>query len=468
MKRYVLFLALVLSVCASIRAQTTQSSTQPAPDVRSFELNPVAPPTPALKYQLLFDSSDRYPGNAAIVYMQAILFLRADTPEKAEKALDAYEAKDLKTFNSLADSLDLPSLFEELDVAGRRETCDWDPPMRERGSLTLLPQLQHLAHGITNTMKVRALRQMEQGKLDDALATLRLGYEASDKVGREPILVSALVSNAMTTRLNDVLARLMTHPSSPNLYWALSTFPPRRSILRRAWDQEYGWLYMCSPNLNKARLGQELSADQWRRILIDDMVPFYQTYENYRPTGVRPHPHPINDAPPQTLRAAQQLYAQTHHISPEQAATVDRAIVLGSYYLREYQALADEVGKLRGLPYPEVIARSRELTSKLAQARKEQASNPLLELVENLQRAVSTFARSDRQLAALTAVEAIRSYAAANGGALPKRLEDVTETPVPENPATGRPFEYRVENETATLSDTQSDVPMTYTIGIRR
>jgi hypothetical protein len=32
---------------------------------------------------------------------------------------------------------------------------------------------------------------MEHGKLDEAIDTLRLGYEMSDKVGREPTLVSA-------------------------------------------------------------------------------------------------------------------------------------------------------------------------------------------------------------------------------------------------------------------------------------
>jgi hypothetical protein len=77
-------------------------------------------------------------------------------------------------------------------------------------------------------------------------------------------------------------------------------------------------------------------------------------------------------------------------------------------------------------------------------------------------------ARTDRQTAALAAVEAIRSYAAANGGALPKSLDDVKETPVPENPATGKPFEYRVENDVATLSDTKSESPLTYTIKIRK
>jgi hypothetical protein len=51
---------------------------------------------------------------------------------------------------------------------------------------------------------------------------------------------------------------------------------------------------------------------------------------------------------------------------------------------------------------------------------------------------------------------------------LPKSLDDVTETPVPENPATGKPFEYGVEGDVATLSDTKSEASLTYTIKIRK
>ncbi len=68
----------------------------------------------------------------------------------------------------------------------------------------------------------------------------------------------------------------------------------------------------------------------------------------------------------------------------------------------------------------------------------------------------------------MTAVEAIRSYAAANGGKLPARLEDVSDTPVPDNPATGLPFDYGVDGDTATLSDSQSEQTLSYTIKIRK
>jgi len=43
----------------------------------------------------------------------------------------------------------------------------------------------------------------------------------------------------------------------------------------------------------------------------------------------------------------------------------------------------------------------------------------------------------------------------------------VTDTPVPQNPLTGASFEYRVEGNTATLSDTRGESKLTYTITLR-
>src|SRR5690349_16583054 len=116
---FCLVLVLGCMVAAPGLAQTTQSSA--APDVRSFELTPVAPPTPALKYQLMFDDlGDRRPGNAALLYLDAVLLMGPDVKDKTQKALDAYNANDLKTFDALAKELELPNVFDELDLAARR------------------------------------------------------------------------------------------------------------------------------------------------------------------------------------------------------------------------------------------------------------------------------------------------------------------------------------------------------------
>ncbi len=73
--------------------------------------------------------------------MYATLLMGPDAKDKAEKALAAYDAKNMARFNNLADSLENRSVIEELDLAGRCENCDWEFPWHEEGLGTLLPQL---------------------------------------------------------------------------------------------------------------------------------------------------------------------------------------------------------------------------------------------------------------------------------------------------------------------------------------
>src|SRR5262245_6676203 len=150
MKRLALTMMCVLSVCArgAVAAEPATKPAAPEPEVRRFELTPVAPPTPALKYNLMFTYAERIPGNAAMAYADSVVVLAPDSNDTADKALKALDANDEKGFAAAADAIDLPAMFDELDVAGRRDTCDWDPPLRERGVLTLLPHLNPLTHGV--------------------------------------------------------------------------------------------------------------------------------------------------------------------------------------------------------------------------------------------------------------------------------------------------------------------------------
>jgi hypothetical protein len=473
MTRLLLIPLLVLACWLTASARAADQ--QPKSDTRTFELTPVAPPTPALKYQLLFDDlGDRRPGNAAILYLDSILLMGPEAKEQAQKALEAFEAKDGKAFASIADSIKAETMFQELDLAGRREECDWQPPFREMGAYTLLPHLGQLVQGCAKLIRVRALRQIEQGKTDDARATLRLGYEMSDKVGREPILISGLVANRIASEMNDTLAHLMNRPESMNLYWALSEITPRREIFRRAMDGERQWWITSFPNQAKtrpgedvammARNGADLTPEQWRA--LTDYVWGLVTVPNEGPPVKRVDP--VAGATPENLQQAREQYALVHHVSAEQAAKVDPMVALGEFYFAQYQIVWDDLFKLRNLPYPALLARSTEAAARGEKIGKSQPANPFLHSAPSLHKAVWAFAKTDRQLAALAAVEAIRSYAAANGGKLPAKTDDVTETPIPMNPATGKPFEYHVENGAATLADSQSEEALTYTIRIRK
>src|SRR5262249_17794568 len=151
----------------------------------------------------------------------SVLLLSADTREKVQHAVDV-RSTDKAEFGAVADSLETTSLIKELELAGRRTECDWEPPYREMGAETLLPHLEPLARGVGRMLWVRAQRQIEQGKSAEAIKTVRLGYEMSDKIGREGVLVSGLVALAVNGMMDECVAQLIGRPESPNLYWALS------------------------------------------------------------------------------------------------------------------------------------------------------------------------------------------------------------------------------------------------------
>ena len=89
-----------------------------------------------------------------------------------------------------------------------------------------------------------------------------------------------------------------------------------------------------------------------------------------------------------------------------------------------------------------MIVKSREYGQQVKQWQKEQPSNPFLHTLPTLDREVLRFARIDRQTAALTAVKALRSLLRRRQRRkAPAALDEITETPAPQNPATGKPFD---------------------------
>ena len=77
---------------------------------------------------------------------------------------------------------------------------------------------------------------------------------------------------------------------------------------------------------------------------------------------------------------------------------------------------------------------------------------PLLRIVfPGTDKVYRSHVRIDRRLAALRCIEALRLYAAANDGRFPASLKDIKEVAVPLDPGTGKPFEYQVKDNQASL-----------------
>jgi hypothetical protein len=474
---------IVLAVAGACRAAAADPTTapvrksQPVEDRRTFELHPVAPPTPALKYQLLYEPALRRPGNAAIEYLQAASMLGPDIYEKLEKAIGSQGTPGLAdgdaTAQGIADELisQNKTAFQFLDTAARCEMCDWQPQLRFEGVHTLLPHLSR-NRALARLISVKATREAQLGRPDDAIKSLRWGYELARRQGEEPVLVSGLVAIGIGSSMNDSLAGVMNRPDSPNLYWALVNLPRPMISMRTAWAGERILQVSTIPPMLKARTGQEITGDDWPA-MMRDMASAVNAISNGDAAGsgmlTVDELGMTVTASFTGLPAARSYYARTRHIRLDEANKVDPKRLLAVFFIERNQQVADDIEKLIDLPYPTMASKLHDLSEQVKKDSENWPTDPFRVLLPAIERLPMTYIRLDRQTAALIAVEAIRSYAASHNGRLPDRLQDITDTPVLDNPATGKPFEYRLEGETATLSAAEmADYPLVYTIRIRK
>src|SRR5271157_861402 len=117
----------------------------------------------------------------------------------------------------------------------------------------------------------------------------------------------------------------------------------------------------------------------------------------------------------------------------------------------QYRDMRDDQYKLGYLPWRDARSRIKEADQRLKSV-KPWPLAVLAELQVSIMDCLDAQMKLDRRVAALRVVEAIRLYAASHGGKLPEELNQVTEVPVPEDPATGKPFEYRRDGAAAVLA----------------
>ncbi len=470
--------AVLCRPCTSAERPTTHPAAMARVRVetRRFDLRPVGPPVPALLYQLAFDPAERRPGSGAAEYFQAAMLLTDAEQKRVDEALDADAAGNMTAFDRATAALSadprVTTILDLLDDAGRRDSGGLDAAWRDVGVDALMPQLNPM-RALANLLRVRGRQLARTGGVEEAIGTVRLTYQLARAVGDGGPLICGMVGVGIAAIGDEGLAKLMDRPDGPNLYWALATMPDPVVSFRRSMDAERRLQAGSMPASATARTADARPGD-W-----DFMLNASE--------GVRRGPgHAGPTTAPSSMMSAADTafvaafvsahpevagyYARRHVEDAAAAAKVDPAILYATYVVGRFQDGSDEFYKLLGQPYPVLI----RMTNGLAAADQKEGLdrfNLFALLVPSLARSVKGFAQGDRTRAALTAVEALRSYAAAHGGRLPDRLADVTDTPVPDNPVTGRPFEYRLGNGTATLGDHDpllADRPLEYTVRIRR
>jgi hypothetical protein len=464
MKHTIFFIAVILISFTSI---ALPQATQPG-DVQTFELTPSPP---SVQYWLLTDPRKSLPGNAAFLYADAAATLNDAVNRETADALDAYWSG-RGDFDARAAAVDkakvyftVDSIYQLLAVAARREEYQWDSSYRQQGAETLIPHILG-ERRLSDFISVRALEQIRAGKFVDAVDTLRLGYEMGHKAGTEQLLICGLVGSAIVSQSAHITQELMKQPSAPNLYWALASLPKPMVSFQQVDRGEFEDVQTTIHELDTDRL-QDISADEWHGIFNQLVQVLGQNNDGH--TGPWANAQEVAEEVNKDAPQAAQAYAKQFGLPEDQVESLDPFKVVLTYWYEQNEELEAQLYTMSSLPYPLLLERAADFDRRAHQLAADEPANPFLEWVSSIRKGVDRLSRADRMLAAMTDVEAIRSYAATNGGKLPEHLADIIDTPALDNPRSGKPFDYRVDGDTAKLSDPEpAENPLTYTIRIRQ
>ncbi len=414
-------------------------------------LHPAPEPRPALKFRLMPETIDLKPGNAAVMYNKVFLHLNQGR-------------RDNKTSEQIADWLDVPldklprdevrktlaafdSDLDALDLAARRDHCDWQLPLTERDPITLLlPEVQE-ARQAGRLLAAKARLEIAEGRLDDAIRTLQTGFALGRHVAEGPTLVSGLVGMAICAQMCDQVQTLVEQPGAPNLYWALTWVPRPYVDLRRAIETEAHFIDLALPELRDVD-NPRRSPAEWQA-LLDRLAEKMQGWgEGPRPgwqarlafTALALKGYP-------TARDGLVREGRTR----EQVEAMPVPQVVAVYTMHTYAYYRDELFKWFAVPYPQAAAGIERAERLLAEARSREIVPLASVLLPAVGRVQASSARTDRRIAALRVIEALRMHAAAHDGRLPERMEDLTQVPVPLDPMTGQAFSYKRAGEAAII-----------------
>jgi hypothetical protein len=408
----------------------------PDETVIRLTIQPMAAPRPALKYLLLPELKEMFPGNPVPAYLQCLA------------SQDYAEGKETFT----------PAALRQADRAARLDKPDWQVLLKTKAdgfalSVTDVQKMRTLANGLHDRFRT----EVEQGRLDDALFTAKTMFALSRHAAEHPTMAGNLAAIAIALRAIGPLEETLERPGCPNLYWALTNLP--------------------APfvSLEKGLEGERLFIETEFRGLSDStpMTPeqlntFMDHVDNLKAMAVAGQPprskiKTRETVAPRAADAGRVVAARGRLVKNGLSEKLllkfpsEQVVLLDD--LRELTVRRDEVIKLMKLP----VRQFQDLLNKNEKLKEETLLGNLGAKFESIR---IWQGRLEQRFGLLRHVEAIRLYAADHKGALPAKLTDCT-VPLPNDPMTDKPFRYEVKDGVAHLRSSPPagrEIPAVYNL----
>jgi hypothetical protein len=447
-----------LSVSVGMVVASSQATQADEPAAKTFELtlSPAAEPVPALKYHLLPPLEELVRGNAAPIYLRVIFEHSSgdwhkrlrDEPERLLKMplddMPLEEAK--KTLSTFED------VIEQTSAAGFRSDCDWQYVLEEDPLQTRLPDAQSM-RSYARLLLLKSRYEIRTGNPRAAIARLRDGFALARHVSRAPFLVNQLIGNAIAEVMITELDEVIRLDGAPNLYWALNELPQPIVTFDEGLATESKIIQLRFPELAvpKASVAWPQLSERMRDWAINVAKSEGGVEAVLLAAQIQ------KKVTPEQLNRARAELPEIAGYSSQDVAGMSDAEVEVRYTLALHRLIYDAWRKWFRVPYDQASSRTSTTTDELRTEARRRELYPLVSLLTplraNLTNLLGSQARSTRQVARLQVIEALRMHAAATGK-LPETLDEVSVVPVPLDPATGGPFAYTLDGETATLDVT--------------
>jgi hypothetical protein len=427
-------------------------------------LHPAAEPVPSLKFRLLPTRLEQKPGNAAVHYGKVkaeenLFFANREHREN----INRWQETPLEELRQAPVNLRSSGGIEySLRQGAMCRYCDWQLPIGTEPFREILLSDAQEARAFGRILAARARLQLAQGQFTEAIDTLKTGYALARHVASGETLVNGLVGIAICGSISRQLLELIQLPGAPNLYWALTSLPRPLFEMRDALEVEAYGVELTYPELQYAASSSHTPIawrDVFHRVAID---AFKRMAEG---KTARPSIEDIDRLVEQWLPRAKQALLE-RGASSELIADASMQQIVLMYSLQIYHDVVDDALKHFHGPFPQAIA---AITSARDRAASQEVE--MIPLARRLIGAVWTArtacARIDREFAFMRLLEALRLFAANHDGALPDDLAQVHQTPMPIDPVTEQPFQYRRMENTAYVNGPElRDLPLNYEITV--
>jgi hypothetical protein len=465
----------LLSAGSSLRAQDPKAAKP-----KELVLSPAPEPAPALRYRLLPVSSELNPGNAAPVYLRIRHELNDERWKQIDEKSNAWSNLPLDKL-PLEEARKFVESWEPrlklLEYGTRREFCDWDYTVREQKLEViqiLLPDCQSMRQW-GRVLAIKARLEIAERKYDQAIETIETGLAFGRHVSEGPFIINNLVGSALCSVMVAAVEELVEQPDAPNLYWALSALPRPLVGMRMALETEQRLGENMIPELTM--VDESHTRAEWS-ILLEKLYERLRNLASSLTGDAQVNAKlkaqldlELDAFRKENVEPSRKFLLEQRHLDPRRVKLMSDDELVARALVGQYRDMRDDLFKLGYLPWREARVLGTEVEKRI-KAVKPGPLTIFAEIQPSLMACLLAEVRLDRRVASLRVLEAIRLHAAAHDGKLPRGLDEIKEVPLPDDPATGKPFLFHREGDVVLLSAQPGLIPapgeLSYRITIRK